>query len=150
MFYKKKIMRKTVNDILLVEDNLGDIRLMQEVLSENGINDNLHIVRDGIEAMAFLRRESGFDEVPRPSVILLDLNLPRKGGCEVLAAIKADEELKRIPVIVLTTSQHEEDVRRCYDLHANCFITKPIDLKRFTNVIESIKHFWLTMVELPL
>ena len=112
-------MRKTVNDILLVEDNPGDIRLMQEALSENGIDNNLHIVRDGVEAMAFLRREGGYDGVPRPNVILLDLNLPRKGGSEVLAEIKADKELKRIPVIVLTTSQHEEDVHRCYDLYAN-------------------------------
>jgi CheY-like chemotaxis protein len=143
-------MRKTVNDILLVEDNPGDIRLMQEALSENGIDNNLYIVRDGVEAMAFLRREGGFDGVPRPSVILLDLNLPRKGGSEVLAEIKADKDLKRIPVIVLTTSQHEEDVHRCYDLHANCFITKPMDLKRFTKAIESIIQFWLTMVELPL
>jgi CheY-like chemotaxis protein len=142
-------MRKTVNDILLVEDNLGDIRLMQEVLSENGINDNLHIVRDGIEAMAFLRREGGFYEVPRPSVILLDLNLPGKIGREVLAEIKTDEDLKRIPTIVFSTSQHEEDIHRCYDLHANCYITKPMDLRKFISVIESIKHFWLTVAELP-
>jgi CheY-like chemotaxis protein len=142
-------MRKTVNDILLVEDNLGDIRLMQEVLSENGINDNLHIVRDGIEAMAFLRREGGFYEVPRPSVILLDLNLPGKNGREVLAEIKTDEDLKRIPTIVFSTSQHEEDIHRCYDLHANCYITKPMDLRKFISVIESIKHFWLTVAELP-
>jgi CheY-like chemotaxis protein len=136
-------------EILLVEDNLGDVRLTREAFKESKLLNALHHVEDGVEAMAFLRREGAYAAAPRPDLILLDLNLPRMDGREVLAAIKQDEELKRIPVIILTTSVDEQDVLRAYHLHANCFITKPIALERFLEVARSIEEFWLTIVRLP-
>jgi len=136
-------------EILLVEDNLGDIRLTQEVLREGRVRNNLHSVVDGVEAMAFLRRQGSFTHSPRPDLILLDLNLPKKDGREVLAEIKADDQLRRIPVVVMTTSKADEDVLRSYDLHANCYIPKPVDLDQFIRIIRSIEDFWLTIVKLP-
>lgn len=136
-------------EILLVEDNIGDIRLTQEVLKEAKVTNRLSVVRDGVEALAFLRREGAHADVIRPDLILLDLNLPRKDGREVLQEIKADPALRRIPVVVLTTSEAEEDILRSYDLHANCYISKPVELGRFINVVRSIEDFWLTIVKLP-
>jgi two-component system, chemotaxis family, response regulator Rcp1 len=136
-------------EILLVEDNPGDERLTREALKEGKVYSNLHWVKDGVEAMEFLRRQGKFKEAPRPDIILLDLNLPRKDGREVLEEIKSDHELKRIPVVVLTTSKAEEDVLRTYDLHANCYVTKPVDLEKFMVVVKSIDVFWLTVVTLP-
>ncbi len=142
------IMEKAVN-ILLVEDNPGDARLAQEALKENKVANALHWVDDGVKALEFLRRRGPYADAPRPDVILLDLNLPKKDGREVLAEIKEDPELKRIPVVVLTVSQAEEDILRTYDLHANCYITKPLDLDRFLEVVQQIEDFWLTIVKLP-
>jgi two-component system, chemotaxis family, response regulator Rcp1 len=136
-------------EILLVEDNPGDVRLTKEALKEGKVYSNLHTVKDGVEAMEFLRREGKYKDVPRPDIILLDLNLPRKDGREVLEEIKSDELLKRIPVVVLTTSKAEEDVLRTYNLHANCYVTKPVDLEKFMVVVKSIDVFWLTVVTLP-
>jgi two-component system, chemotaxis family, response regulator Rcp1 len=136
-------------DILLVEDNPGDERLTREALKEGKVYSNLHWVKDGVEAMAFLRREGKYAAAPRPEIILLDLNLPRKDGREVLEEVKADERLRRIPVVILTTSKAEEDVLRTYNLHANCFVTKPVDLDKFMVVVKSIDDFWLTVVTLP-
>ena len=136
-------------EILLVEDNPGDVRLTKEALKEGKVYSNLHTVKDGVEAMEYLRREGRFKEAPRPDIILLDLNLPRKDGREVLEEIKSDEKLKRIPVVVLTTSKAEEDVLRTYNLHANCYVTKPVDLEKFIVVIKSIDAFWLTVATLP-
>ncbi len=136
-------------DILLVEDNPGDVRLAQEALKESKIRNKLFVVDDGTEAMAFLRRQGKYVNVPRPDLILLDLNLPRKSGREVLAEVKADESLKQIPVVVLTVSRAEEDVVRCYNHHANCYITKPLDFNQFMEVTKSIEEFWLTIVKLP-
>jgi CheY-like chemotaxis protein len=136
-------------DILLVEDNPGDIRLTLEALKENKMNNTLHVVKDGVQAMAFLNREGEHSDAPRPDLILLDLNLPRKDGREVLSEIKADASLRRIPVVILTTSQAEEDILRTYNLHANCFVTKPVDLDQFIKVVQSIEQFWLTIVKLP-
>jgi CheY-like chemotaxis protein len=136
-------------DILLVEDNPGDVRLTKEALKEAKIHNMLHVVADGVEAMDFLRKTGGYSDVPVPDLIMLDLNLPRKDGREVLAEIKGDGELRRIPVVVLTTSSAEEDVLKAYDLHANCFITKPVDFIQFTMVIKSIEDFWFTIVKLP-
>lgn len=136
-------------EILLVEDNPGDVRLTQEALADGKVNNNLHVVIDGVEAMAFLRREGAYRSRPRPDVILLDLNLPRKNGREVLAEVKADPELRRIPIVVLTTSEAEEDVLRAYEHHANCYITKPVDLDQFLKVVRSIEDFWFTIVKLP-
>lgn len=135
--------------ILLVEDNPGDIRLIREVLRDGVVCNGLHVAPDGVEALAFLRREGKFADVPRPDLILLDLNLPKKDGREVLAEIKADEELKRIPVVVLTTSQHDEDIFKAYGLGANCYVTKPMDLEDFMTTVSSIEVFWLTIVRLP-
>ena len=135
--------------ILLVEDSPGDIRLTREVLRDAKIANELHIVGDGDDAMAFLRREGDYAEMPRPDLILLDLNLPRKDGREVLAELKEDPELHLIPVIVLTTSSAEQDVLRSYDLKAACYITKPIDLDEFISVVRSIETFWLSTVRLP-
>jgi len=135
--------------ILLVEDNPGDVRLVQETFREGKVCNNLEITRDGVEAMAFLRREGQFVGAPRPDLILLDLNLPRKNGSEVLAEIKADEKLKRIPVVILTASQAEEDIVKAYNLYANCYLTKPIDLDQFINLVNAIKSFWLSIVKLP-
>ena len=136
-------------EILLVEDNPGDVRLTKEALKEGKVYSNLHTVKDGVEAMEFLRRQGKYKDVPRPDIILLDLNLPRKDGREVLEEIKSDNELKRIPVVVLTTSKAEEDVLRTYNLHANCYVTKPVDLEKFIVVVKSIDVFWLTVVTLP-
>jgi len=139
--------RRTV--ILLVEDNLGDARLVREALHEVGAASALLHVSDGDEALAFLRRQDGHAAAPRPDLILLDLNLPRKSGQEVLAEIKADATLRRIPVVVLTSSQSDDDVLTVYNLHANCYVPKPADLERFLIVIRSIEHFWFTTARLP-
>ena len=136
-------------EILLVEDNPGDVRLTQEAFKEGKVSNNLSVARDGVEALAFLRREGEYAGAPRPDVILLDLNLPRKDGREVLAEIKEDTDLRRIPVVVLTTSQAEQDILKTYNLHANCYITKPVDLERFITVVKSIETFWLSVVKLP-
>jgi CheY-like chemotaxis protein len=136
-------------EILLVEDNPGDERLTREALKEGKVYSNLHWVKDGVEAMEFLRRQGKHAGSPRPDIILLDLNLPKKDGREVLQDIKNDDELKRIPVVVLTTSKAEEDVLRTYNLHANCYVTKPVDLEKFIVVVKSIDVFWLTVVTLP-
>ena len=136
-------------EILLVEDNPGDIRLTQEGLKEGKIFNNLSVVEDGIEALAFLRHEGKYADAPRPDLILLDLNLPRKDGREVLQEIKSDPSLRRIPVVILTTSHAEVDIIGTYNQHANCYITKPVDFEQFVNVVKSIENFWLTIVKLP-
>ena len=136
-------------EILLVEDNPGDVRLTLETFKENKMLNTMHVVRDGVEAMAFLRQEGEYADAPSPDLILLDLNLPRKDGREVLEEIKDDDQLRRIPVVVLTISYAEEDILRAYDLHGNCYITKPIDLDQFIKVVRSIKEYWLTIVRLP-
>ena len=138
-----------VIDILLVEDNPGDVRLAQEALKESKVRNKLFVVEDGVEAMTFLRKQGKYANAPRPDLILLDLNLPRKSGREVLAELKTDEHLRRIPVVVLTVSRAEEDVIRCYNDHANCYITKPLDFNQFMEVTKSIEEFWLTIVKLP-
>jgi two-component system, chemotaxis family, response regulator Rcp1 len=136
-------------EILLVEDNPADVRLTREAFAEGGIHNSLVVVRDGVEAMRFLRQQDEHANVVRPDLILLDLNLPRKDGREVLADIKADLDLRRIPVVILTTSRAEMDVLRTYNLHANCYIVKPVDLDQFIHVVKSIESFWLTAVMLP-
>ncbi len=141
--------RATPVEILLVEDNPGDVRLTREALKEGKVYSNLHWAKDGVEALEFLRRQGKFADVPRPDIILLDLNLPKKDGREVLSEIKNDDDLKRIPVVILTTSKAEEDVLRSYQLHANCYVTKPVDLEKFIVVVQSIDRFWLTVVTLP-
>ena len=136
-------------EILMVEDNPGDVRLTMEALRETKMNNNLRVIRDGTEALAFLNREGEYGNASRPDLILLDLNIPGKDGREVLKEIKTDERLSRIPVVILTTSQAEEDILKTYDLHANCYITKPVDLNQFVKVVRSIETFWLTIVRLP-
>ena len=136
-------------NILLIEDSPADVRLTREALKEAKVLNALHVVQDGVAALAFLRRQGQYAGSPCPDLILLDLNLPRKDGREVLAEIKADRELMRIPVVVLTTSRAEEDVVRTYNLHANAYITKPVDLKQFLDVIHAIEQFWLAVVTLP-
>lgn len=136
-------------EILLVEDNPGDIRLTKEALKEGKIFNKLHVVMDGAEALNFLHREGKYAHAIRPDLILLDLNLPKKDGREVLAEIKTDEGLKRIPVVVMTVSSAEEDISKTYNLHANCYITKPADLDQFIKIVKSIEDFWLTIVKLP-
>lgn len=136
-------------DILLVEDNPGDVRLTVEALKECHVNSRLAVARDGVEALDFLYHRGLFHDAPCPDIILLDLNLPRKDGKEVLATIKSDSVLRRIPVIVLTTSNAEDDILTCYDLHANGYITKPLDMDQFVKVIQAIDHFWFTCVQLP-
>lgn len=136
-------------EILLVEDNPGDVRLTVEALKEGKVANRINIAVDGIDAMAFLRREGKYADAPTPDLILLDLNLPKKNGREVLADIKRDKSLGRIPVVVLTSSQAEKDIIMTYDLHANCYITKPVDFEQFINVIKSIENFWFTVVKLP-
>ncbi|MDA8169642.1 MAG: response regulator [Nitrospiraceae bacterium] len=138
-----------VIDILLVEDNPGDVFLIKEALSDGKIRNELHVVTDGEEATEYLYKQGRHMGAHRPELILLDLNLPRKSGREVLEEIKADPELKSIPVVVLTTSKAEEDILKSYNLHANCYITKPVDLEQFLNVVKSIEDFWLTIVKLP-
>jgi CheY-like chemotaxis protein len=136
-------------EILLVEDNPGDVRLTQEVLKEGRIHNTLNVVSDGAEALDFLHRRGAYSQAKPQDLILLDLNLPKINGREVLAAIKQDPDLKHIPVVVLTTSSAEEDVISAYDLHANCYITKPVDLNQFVKVVQSIEDFWLSIVRLP-
>jgi len=136
-------------EILLIEDNPGDIDLTRMALETSKIYNALSVVNDGEEAMAFLRKKGDYAEARRPDLVLLDLNLPRKSGREVLAEIKSDDDLKQIPVVILTTSKNEEDIIKSYNLHANCYITKPIDLKQFIKVVQSIEDFWLTIVKLP-
>ncbi len=136
-------------EILLVEDSPGDVRLTTEFLKEAAVPNKVRVVTDGIEALRFLRSEGEYAGMPRPDLILLDLNLPRKSGREVLAEIKSDQHLRHIPVVVLTTSGAEKDVAATYDLHANCYITKPLSLQQFIAVVKSIENFWLKMVRLP-
>ena len=136
-------------EILLIEDNPGDARLTQEALKDGKMKNNLHIVYDGVEAADFLFKRNKYKDAPRPDLIILDLNLPKKNGHEVLAEIKVDETLKSIPVVILTTSKAEEDILKSYNLQANCFLTKPIDLIEFLEMIKSIEGFWLTIVKLP-
>ena len=136
-------------EILLVEDNRGDIRLAQESFKEGKLSNRLSVVQDGLSALAFLRREGEYAKAPRPDLILLDLNLPKLDGREVLAAIKSDENLKDIPVVVLTTSKSETDVMKAYGLHANCFITKPLEFEGFVSVVKAIEGFWFSIVTLP-
>jgi len=136
-------------EILLVEDNAADVRLTEEALKEGKVRNHLHVARDGMEALDFLHRQGKFKDATRPDLILLDLNLPRRDGREVLADIKNDPGLKMIPVVVLTTSSAEADILKSYKLHANCYITKPVDLEQFVNVVKSIDDFWLTVVKLP-
>jgi two-component system, chemotaxis family, response regulator Rcp1 len=136
-------------DILVVEDNLGDARLIKEVLNEHKIYNSLFIVNDGVEAMNFLLKEGKYKDATKPDLIILDLNLPKKDGREVLEEIKANDDLRRIPVVIMTISQAEADILRSYNLHANCYVTKPIDLDQFIKVIKSIEDFWFSIVKLP-
>jgi chemotaxis family two-component system response regulator Rcp1 len=136
-------------EILLVEDNPGDVRLTREALKEGKVLNHLSVVSDGVEALAFLHKENEHASQPSPDIILLDLNLPRMDGRELLARLKTDESLKRIPVVILTTSRAEEDIIQSYNLHANCYITKPVDLSQFITVVKSIEDFWFTVVKLP-
>ena len=136
-------------ELLLVEDNPGDVRLTRVALKSGKVWCNLHVAEDGQAALAFLRQQGSYANAPRPDIILLDLNLPKIDGREVLSNIKADENLKRIPVVILTTSQAEEDILRAYNLNANCYITKPVDFDQFLNVVRVVEEFWLTIVKLP-
>ncbi|MCL4500683.1 MAG: response regulator [Deltaproteobacteria bacterium] len=136
-------------EILMVEDNPGDVRLTVEALKEGKVRNILHTVEDGEEALKFLRRNESYAKAPRPDLILLDLNLPKMNGREVLAEIKTDPDLRRIPVVILTVSKAEQDILKTYDLHANCYINKPVDLEQFLTVVQSIENFWLTVVKLP-
>lgn len=136
-------------EILLADDNEGDARLALEAMRDAKVYNRLHHVLDGVEAMAFLRRQGRYADVPRPDLILLDLNMPKKDGREVLAEVKGDPDLKRIPVVILTISKEEEDILKTYNLHANCYITKPIDLDQFLKVVRGVEEFWLTIVKLP-
>ena len=149
MNYEHHLRRSDPIEILLVEDNPGDVRLTQEALNDAKVHNHLSVAEDGVEAIAFLRQLNQYADAPRPDLILLDLNLPRKDGRQVLKEVKSDDSLKRIPVVVLTTSKSEEDVLRAYNLHANCYITKPVDFARFMDVVKSIENFWLTVVRLP-
>jgi len=135
-------------EILLVEDNPGDVRLTAEALRDARVRNHLSVAKDGVDALAFLRQEGEHGQAPRPDLILLDLNLPKKGGREVLQEIKQDERLKHIPVVILTTSQAEQDIVQSYHLRANAYVTKPVDLEQFLKVIQSIEHFWLEIVKL--
>jgi CheY-like chemotaxis protein len=136
-------------EVLLVEDNPGDVLLTRIALEDSKISVNLNVVEDGVEAMAFLRKQAKYTTAPHPDIVLLDLNLPKKDGREVLAEIKADENLKRIPVVILTTSQSEEDILKAYNLSANCYITKPVDFDQFVKIVRSIEDFWFAIVKLP-
>jgi two-component system, chemotaxis family, response regulator Rcp1 len=149
---KRSIAQKIENrpiDILLVEDNPGDVRLTREALKDAKVLNEIHVARDGVEAMQFVHREGSFKNAPMPDLILLDLNLPRKDGREVLADIKQDPKLCHIPVVVLTTSKADEDIVKTYNLHANAYITKPVDLNRFVEIMHSLEEFWFTIVKLP-
>ena len=141
--------RGTAAEILLVEDNPGDVRLTQEALKEGKLANNLHVAYDGMEALAYLRAEGEYSDRTIPDLILLDLNLPKKDGREVLEEIKKDDLLRKIPVVILTTSNDEADILKTYNLHANCYITKPVDLIQFIDVVQSIENFWFTLVKLP-
>ncbi|ULP71526.1 Response regulator rcp1 [Nodularia sphaerocarpa UHCC 0038] len=136
-------------EVLLVEDNPGDAQLTRIALEDSKISVNLNVVEDGVEAMAFLQKQGNYANAPHPDIVLLDLNLPRKDGREVLAEIKADQNFRRIPVVVLTTSQSEEDILKAYNLSANCFITKPVDFDQFVKIVQSIENFWFAIVKLP-
>ena len=136
-------------EILLVEDNPGDVRLTQEAARETKVHNNIHVVSNGMDAMAFLRREGRFGAVPRPDLILLDLNMPGMDGREVLRQVKSDDKIRRIPVVIITSSQAEEDILRAYDLQASCYVTKPVDLDQFIKVVKNVENFWLTVVTLP-
>ncbi|WP_199329986.1 response regulator [Calothrix membranacea] len=136
-------------EVLLVEDNPGDALLTRIALEDSKISVNLSVVEDGVEAMAFLRKQDKYADVPHPDIVLLDLNLPKKDGREVLAEIKGDAHLRRIPVVVLTTSQAEEDIVKAYNLAANCYITKPVDFDQFVRIVRSIENFWFAVVKLP-
>jgi len=136
-------------DILLVEDNPGDVRLTKEALKDAKVLNDIYVARDGVEAMEFMHREGSFANVPIPDLILLDLNLPRKDGREVLAEIKKDPKLKHIPIVVLTTSKADEDIIKTYNLHANAYITKPVDINRFVEIMHALEEFWFTIVKLP-
>ncbi|MGW6932344.1 response regulator [Lentzea sp. NPDC054927] len=138
-----------VIDVLLVEDDPGDALMTQEAFEHHKIRNTLHVVKDGVEALEFLRRQGRYENAPRPGLILLDLNLPRKDGREVLSEVKADAELRSIPVVVLTTSEAEEDVLRSYSLYANAYVTKPVDFDRFIEVVRQIDDFFVTVVKLP-
>jgi CheY-like chemotaxis protein len=136
-------------EILLVEDNPGDVLLIQESLKKMLTHNHLHVAEDGVEAMDYLLQKGQFTSAPKPDLILLDLNLPRKDGRELLKEIKSEEHFKRIPVVVLTSSDAEDDIKTAYDLHANCYITKPVDFKKFSTVIASLEEFWFSVVTLP-
>ncbi|MGB8491425.1 MAG: response regulator [Bacteroidales bacterium] len=136
-------------DILIVEDNKGDARLIQEILNESKLFNSLFMAKDGVEAMDFLHKKGKYRNMPRPDLIILDLNLPKKDGREVLSEIKSDWDLKHIPIVIMTISQAEEDILKSYNLHANCYITKPIDLNQFIKVVKSIEDFWFSVVKLP-
>ena len=136
-------------DILLVEDDPGDVLMTREALAQHKVVNNLHVVSDGVEATKFLRREEGYEDAPRPGLVLLDLNLPRKDGREVLADVKADPDLCDIPIVVLTTSSSDEDILRSYKLHANAYVTKPVDFNRFVEIVRQIDHFFVSVVTLP-
>lgn len=142
-------MESNFIDILLVEDNPGDVRLTEEALREGKVKNRLFVVNDGVDAISYLRRRDGYQDAIKPDLILLDLNLPRKDGRQVLEEIKEDPELRTIPVVVLTTSAAEEDILKSYNLHANCYITKPVDLEQFLKIVQSIEDFWLSVVKLP-
>ncbi|MCK4914203.1 MAG: response regulator [Planctomycetes bacterium] len=136
-------------NVLLVEDNLGDVRLTEEAIKDGKLAVNLYVASDGVDAMEFLRKEGENANAPTPDLVLLDLNLPRKNGHEVLSDIKTDSKLKSIPVVVLTSSEADTDIVKCYDLYANCYIAKPVDLEQFAIVVKTIKNFWFTIVRLP-
>ncbi|MFI7588093.1 response regulator [Spongisporangium articulatum] len=142
-------MNRLVIEILLVEDDPGDVLMTREAFADNKVANRLHVVSDGVDAVAFLRKEGKYADAPTPDLVLLDLNLPRMDGREVLATVKADEALRQIPVVVLTTSEAEEDVLRSYELHANAFVTKPVDFERFIEVVRKIDDFFVGVVRLP-
>jgi CheY-like chemotaxis protein len=141
--------RQEAIDVLLVEDDPGDVRLIREAFADNKVANHLSVVSDGVEALQFLRREGEFADARSPDLILLDLNLPRKDGREVLAEVKSDHALRRIPIVVLTTSKADEDILRSYELHANAYVTKPVDYDRFISVVQKIDHFFVSVVKLP-
>ena len=141
--------RSKIIDILLIEDSSTDVLMIREALSEAKLLNKIHVAEDGVEALDFLHKRGKFASSPRPNLILLDLNLPRKNGREVLAEIKADKDLKRIPVVVLTTSSAKEDILRSYDLHVNCYVVKPVEFDSFVKAVQSIQHFWSSTVSLP-
>lgn len=144
----KMALTRTI-EILLVDDNIGDVVLTKEALSGAGFQNRVSIARDGCEALDFLRRDGKFSAAPRPDLVLLDINMPRKNGCEVLEEIRCDEALRLIPVVIFTSSESEDDIRRAYELGANCYVTKPVDLDEMDQVVKAINHFWITIAKLP-